>query len=41
MTKGGGFKTPDEGAMTPVMLAIQDIGGKTGKFFQHEKEIQW
>ena len=41
MTKGGGTKTPDEGAMTPVMLAIGDIGGKTGEFWQHEKLISW
>jgi carbonyl reductase 1 len=41
MTKGGGSKTPDEGAMTPVMLALGDIGGKTGAFWQHERVIQW
>ena len=41
MTKGGGSKTPDEGAMTPVMLAVDDIGGKTGEFWQHEKIIPW
>lgn len=29
MTKGGGTKTPDQGAVTPVMLALGDIGGKT------------
>ena len=41
MTKGGGSKTPDEGAMTPVMLAIGEIGEKTGEFWQHEKIISW
>ncbi len=41
MTKGGGAKTPDEGAMTPVLLGFGDIGGKTGEFWQHEKVIQW
>lgn len=33
MTRGGGAKTPDEGAKTPVMLALQDIGGTTGEFW--------
>ena len=41
MTRGGGHKTPDEGAQTPVMLAIGDIGGRSGGFWQHEKEIEW
>lgn len=42
MTKGGGMKTPDQGAMTPVLLALADLGkDKTGGFWQHEKEIQW
>lgn len=41
MTKGKGHKTPDQGAQTPVMLAIQDIGGKTGEFWQDEKIIEW
>lgn len=41
MTKGNGTKTPDEGAMTPVMLALQDIQGNTGGFWQNEKEIEW
>ncbi|KAK3640737.1 hypothetical protein LTR56_004440 [Elasticomyces elasticus] len=41
MTRGGGAKTPDEGAQTPVMLALHDIGGKTGGFWQSEKEIEW
>ncbi|KAJ9641430.1 hypothetical protein H2199_005400 [Coniosporium tulheliwenetii] len=39
--EGGGAKTPDQGAQTPVMLAIGDIGGKTGLFWQNEKVIEW
>lgn len=41
MTRGGGAKAPDQGAQTPVMLALQDIGGKSGLFWQHEKPIEW
>ncbi|KAK5132823.1 hypothetical protein LTR08_008625 [Meristemomyces frigidus] len=41
MTRGGGAKTPDQGAQTPVMLALQDINGKTGGFWQSEREIEW
>ena len=41
MTKGNGVKTVDEGAQTPVLLAIKDIQGKTGGFWQNEKEIDW
>ncbi|KAF2847705.1 carbonyl reductase [Plenodomus tracheiphilus IPT5] len=41
MTKGNGTKTPDEGAQTPVMLALQDIRGQTGAFWRSEKEIDW
>ena len=41
MTKGRGAKSVDEGAQTPVMLAIGDIGGKTGLFWQHEKVSEW
>lgn len=41
MSKGNGTKTPDEGAKTPVWLAIQDFGGKTGVFYRDEKEIDW
>ncbi|KAK3075848.1 hypothetical protein LTR53_000420 [Teratosphaeriaceae sp. CCFEE 6253] len=41
MTRGGGAKTPDQGAQTPVMLALHDIGGKTGGFWQSEREIEW
>ncbi|KAH7392686.1 carbonyl reductase [Pyrenochaeta sp. MPI-SDFR-AT-0127] len=41
MTKGNGTKTPDEGAQTPVLLAIQDINDQTGLFWQSEKVIDW
>ncbi|KAG8626548.1 hypothetical protein KVT40_005493 [Elsinoe batatas] len=41
MTKGRGQKTPDQGALTPVMLALHDIKGKTGEFWQSEKIIEW
>ena len=41
MTKGGGFKNVDQGAQTPVMLALGDLKGKTGGFWQNEKEIEW
>ena len=41
MTRGGGIKTPDEGAQTPVLLAIGEIGNSNGDFWQHEKKISW
>lgn len=41
MSKGNGTKQPDEGAQTPVWMAIQDFGGKTGAFYRDEKEIEW
>ncbi|KAF2446749.1 carbonyl reductase [Karstenula rhodostoma CBS 690.94] len=41
MTKGKGTKTPDEGAQTPVLLALSDIKGATGQFWQNEKPIEW
>lgn len=41
MTKGRGSKTVDEGARTPVLLALGDIGGKYGEFWQHERVIEW
>lgn len=41
MTKGNGVKTPDQGAKTPVLLALGDFGGKTGGFWQEEREIEW
>ncbi len=41
MTKGRGVKTVDEGASTPVMLALGDIGDTVGEFWQNEKVIEW
>jgi carbonyl reductase 1 len=41
MSKGNGTKRPDEGAETPVWLAIHDFGGKTGAFYRDEREIEW
>ncbi|MCJ1477745.1 hypothetical protein MMC13_006418 [Lambiella insularis] len=41
MTRGGGVKSVDEGARTPVLLALGEIGGVTGKFWQDEKVIEW
>ena len=41
MTKGGGRKTPDQGAQTPTLLALGDIGKKSGLFWEHESVSQW
>ena len=41
MTKGRGAKSVDEGARTPVMLALGDIGNTAGGFWQNEKVIEW
>ncbi|KAK3364169.1 carbonyl reductase [Lasiosphaeria hispida] len=41
MTKGKGHKTPDQEAQTPVMLAIGDFGGKSGRFWRDKREISW
>ncbi|KAF2723050.1 NAD(P)-binding protein [Polychaeton citri CBS 116435] len=41
MTRGGGLKTVDEGAQTPVLLALGEIDRKTGRFWQSEREIEW
>jgi carbonyl reductase 1 len=41
MTRGGGNKTVDEGAKTPVMLALHDIGGITGEFWKSEQVAEW
>jgi carbonyl reductase 1 len=41
MTKGNGTRTPDEGAQTPVKLALDDIQGQTGLFWQYEKVREW
>lgn len=41
MSKHRGLKTPDQGAQTPVMLAMEEIGGISGEFWQDEKVIEW
>lgn len=41
MTKGGGRKTPDQGAQTPVKLALADLEGKSGEFWVHEEVSRW
>ncbi|KAH6695674.1 carbonyl reductase [Plectosphaerella plurivora] len=41
MTKGKGTKTPDQGAQTPVLLAIGEVGDKSGGMWSDEKEIDW
>jgi carbonyl reductase 1 len=41
MSKGNGVLTPDQGAQTPVMLALQDLKGQTGIFWRSEKHEQW
>lgn len=42
MTKGRGRKTPDQGAKTPVMLALGEIGiGVRGEFWQNEAIKEW
>lgn len=41
MSKGNGTKTVDEGAQTPVLLALGDIGGKTGLFWEEERPAEW
>ncbi|RMZ91154.1 hypothetical protein DV736_g1596, partial [Chaetothyriales sp. CBS 134916] len=39
MTKGRGIRTVDQGAETPVQLALGDIQGKTGTFWMNGKDI--
>ncbi|KAF9875359.1 carbonyl reductase [Colletotrichum karsti] len=41
MTRGKGTKTPDQGAQTPVHLALADLGGKTGEYWSDEKVAKW
>jgi carbonyl reductase 1 len=41
MTRGRGVKTIDEGAKTPVLLALGDVGGISGEFWQDENIIEW
>jgi carbonyl reductase 1 len=39
MSKGNGTKSPDQGAQTPVWLALE--GGDKGRFYRDEREIAW
>ena len=41
MTRGGGMKSVDEGAQTPVMLAVGEVGGRLGEFWQGERVVEW
>lgn len=41
MTKGRGAKEVDDGARTPVLLALGDIGGASGQFWQDEEVKEW
>jgi NAD(P)-dependent dehydrogenase (short-subunit alcohol dehydrogenase family) len=37
----GGHETPEEGALTPVWLAIEAVGGEvTGKYFEHKRKVR-
>lgn len=35
------LKTPDEGAKTPVLLALGDIHGTSGEFWRDEAIMEW
>ena len=41
MTRGYGVKTIDEGAKTPVLLALGDVKGSLGEFWRDENIITW
>lgn len=41
MTNGRGTMTVDEGAKTPVLLALGDIGGVTGGFWKDGVLVEW
>jgi len=41
MTKGNGSLTVDEGAKTPVLLALSDFGGSSGGFWRGGHIIEW
>lgn len=42
MTSHKGLRSAEQGALTPVMLALQeDSNGPTGKFFSDNVEIEW
>lgn len=41
MTKGRGTKTIDQGAETPVLLALGDIGNSNGEFWSNARVVSW
>jgi len=41
MTRGHGTMTVDEGAKTPVLLALGDIAGVTGQFWKDGVIVDW
>ena len=41
LTGGRGRRSPDEGAATPVMLALDDLRGRSGGFWTNGEEIDW
>jgi carbonyl reductase 1 len=41
MTRGNGVKTPDEGAQTPLLLALGDIGDRAGLFWENGRPSEW
>ena len=41
MSKGRGPRSVDEGARTPVLLAVGEIGGVTGKFWRDGRVVEW
>lgn len=41
MTKEKGHLTLDEGSATPVTVALDDISGKSGTFWEKQKESSW
>jgi carbonyl reductase 1 len=41
LTKNRGFGTPDQGAQTPVLLALGDIKGSSGDFWKDGRVVEW
>ena len=41
MTRGAGHKNVDQGAQTPVLLALGDINGQSGQFWEDERPRKW
>lgn len=41
MTRNKGTKTPEQGAQTPVHLALADLGGRSGEFWEDQRVSQW